>query len=207
MIDILIADDHPVVRTGLKALIDSQPDMRVLDEVGTAEDLIARVREGTTAHVLLVDLRFGDGRMSGAEATAQIVALGGPPVLILTTYDTDTDILTAIEAGATGYLLKDSPTEELTSAIRSAAAGEVAFGAEVQRRLIGRLRHPTISLSLREIQVLAQVADGASNDQIAATLILSRATVKTHLAHIYDKLGVSNRTEAVTVARQRGILY
>lgn len=206
MIDVVITDDHPVVRAGLRALVEAQDDMRVIADFGSAEELIAHVATGTQASVLLLDLRFGDRRMTGAEATGRIVELGGPPVLILTTYDTDTDILTAVEAGATGYLLKDSPTEELTAAIRAAAAGEVALGPAVQRRLLKRMRTPGVSLTLRELEVLNLVARGSSNESIAETLFLSLATVKTHLAHVYDKLGVSSRTEAVAVARRKGLL-
>ncbi|RRD47085.1 response regulator transcription factor [Tessaracoccus sp. OH4464_COT-324] len=205
MIEVVIADDHPVVRAGLRALVEAQPDMTVVRDFDRAEALVDFVISGGQASVLLLDLRFGAG-LSGAEATRAIVAGGGPPVLILTTYDTDGDILSAIEAGATGYLLKDSPTEELTAAIRAAAAGEVTLGPSVQRRLLGRMRAPMLALSARELEVLQLVADGASNDAIAARLVLSRATVKTHLTHIYEKLGVGSRTEAVAVARRRGVL-
>lgn len=205
-IRVIITDDHPVVRTGLRALVDAQPDMEVVADFGSAEELLAHLREGGVADVVLLDLRFGEGRMSGAAATAQVVATGGPPVLILTTFDTDTDVLGAVEAGATGYLLKDSPTDELTAAIRAAAAGEVTLGPSVQRRLLTRMTRPGVSLSLRELEVLGLVAEGASNDAIAARLVVTRATVKTHLVHIYDKLGVSSRTEAVAVARRQGLL-
>ncbi len=206
MIDVIITDDHPVVRAGLRALVEAQGDMHVTADFGSAEELLPHLRGGGHASVLLLDLRFGDGRMSGAQATGEIVRAGGPPVLILTTYDTDGDILSAVEAGATGYLLKDSPTDELMAAIRAAAAGEVTLGPTVQRRLLGRMRRPGVSLSLRELEVLRLVADGASNDEVAERLVLSRATVKTHLAHIYDKLGVGSRTEAVAVARRQGLL-
>lgn len=206
MINVVITDDHPVVRAGLRALVEAQPDMHVIADFEAAEHLVAHVAAGTEASVLLLDLRFGEGRLGGAEATERIVALGGAPVLILTTFETDTDILTAVEAGATGYLLKDSPTDELMAAIRAAAAGEVALGPSVQRRLMGRMRRPGVSLSLRELEVLNLVAEGASNEAIAERLFLSRATVKTHLAHVYDKLGVNSRTEAVAVARRQGLL-
>jgi len=127
-------------------------------------------------------------------------------VLILTTYGSDTDILSAIEAGASGYLLKDAPTDELTAAIRAAASGAVALGPAIQARLLDRMRRPTLSLTPRELEVLNLVALGRSNDAIARELFLSRATVKSHLAHTYDKLGVQSRTEAIAAARQRGIL-
>ena len=206
MIDVIIADDHPVVRAGLRALIEMQPGMRVVADFDSAEELLRYLHSGGSGSVVLLDLRFGTNRLGGAEATRQIVAAGGPSVLILTTYDTDTDILAAIEAGATGYLLKDSPTEELTAAIRSAAAGEVALGPAIQRRLMGRMRQPVTALTLRELEVLGLVADGASNGAIARALSVTIATVKTHLAHVYGKLGVSSRTEAVAVARRRGLV-
>ncbi|HWJ85163.1 MAG TPA: response regulator transcription factor [Cellulomonas sp.] len=206
MIDVVLTDDHPVVRAGLRAVIESEPDMRVIAELGTAEDLVARVRRADPADVLLLDLQFGPGRLGGAEATRQIVAAGGPPVLILTTYGSDSDIVSAIEAGASGYLLKDAPTDELTAAIRAAASGSVALGPTIQARLLDRMRHPTISLTVRELEILNLVALGRSNDAIARELFLSRATVKSHLAHTYDKLGVQSRTEAIATARDRGLL-
>lgn len=206
MIDVALTDDHPVVRAGLRAVIDSEPDMHVVEEHSTAEALLAHVRSGGRADVLLLDLQFGPGRLGGAAATRQIVQAGGPPVLILTTYGSDSDILTAVEAGATGYLLKDAPTDELASAIRAAAAGSVTLGPAVQARLVDRMRRPGISLTLRELEILRMVALGRSNDAIARELVVSRATVKSHLAHAYDKLGVQSRTEAVAVARERGLL-
>lgn len=206
MIDVVLTDDHPVVRAGLRAVIDSEPDMHVVEEFSTAEALLAHVRRGGRADVLLLDLQFGPGRLGGADATWQIVQAGGPPVLILTTYGSDSDILTAVEAGATGYLLKDAPTDELASAIRAAAAGSVTLGPAVQARLVDRMRRPGISLTLRELEILRMVALGRSNDAIARELVISRATVKSHLAHAYDKLGVQSRTEAVAVARERGLL-
>lgn len=206
MIDVVLTDDHPVVRAGLRAVIENEPDMRVIAELGTAEELVARVRRHEPADVLLLDLQFGPGLLGGADAARQIVAAGGPPVLILTTYGSDSDILSAIEAGASGYLLKDAPTEELAAAIRAAASGAVALGPAIQARLMDRMRRPTISLTLRELEVLKLVALGRSNDAIARELFLSRATVKSHLAHTYDKLGVGSRTEAIATARQQGLL-
>ncbi|ROS75324.1 response regulator transcription factor [Cellulomonas sp. PhB143] len=206
MIDVVLADDHPVVRAGLRAVLETEPDVRVVAELGTAEELVARVLRRDPADVLLVDLRFGEGRLGGAEATRQIVAAGGPPVLILTTYDSDADILSAIEAGAAGYLLKDAPTAELVGAVRASAAGGVALGPAVQRRLLGRVRAPGVSLTARELEVLGLVAEGRSNEAIARELFLSVATVKSHLAHVYDKLGAGSRTAAVATARRRGML-
>jgi DNA-binding NarL/FixJ family response regulator len=180
--------------------------MRVVGEFDTAEALVRAVGLGETADVVLLDLRFGDGRMGGAEAARELVRLGGPAVLVLTTYDSDADILEAVEAGATGYLLKDAPTAELTAAIRSAAAGVVALGPAVQQRLLSRVRAPATALSRRELEVLGRVAQGASNDDVARALFLSRATVKSHLVHVYEKLGVDSRTAAVAEARRRGLL-
>lgn len=203
---VVLTDDHPIVRAGLRAVIDAEPDMSVVAEFPTAEDLLVAVRGGLSADVVCLDLRFGPGRMTGAQAAAELSAIAGPPVLILTTYDSDAEILSAVEAGATGYLLKDAPTEELTTAIRAAAAGQVALGPLVQRKLLGRLRAPSVSLTRRELEVLELVAAGRSNDEVAAELFLSRATVKTHLVHIFDKLGVQSRTAAVARAREQGVL-
>jgi len=205
-IRVVLTDDHPVVRAGLRAVVDAEGDMEVVDELATAEELVRRVGAGLEADVVLLDLRFGDGRMGGAQAAREVVRLGGPPVLILTTYDSDQEILAAIEAGATGYLLKDAPTDELTAAIRAAAAGQVALGPSVQRRLLGRMRAPGVSLSLRELEVLGLVSQGLSNDEVARELFLSRATVKSHLVHVYEKLGVDSRTAAVAEARRQGLL-
>jgi len=206
VIDVLLADDHPVVRAGLRALVEGEDDMRVVGEFDTAEALVRAVGLGTAADVVLLDLRFGDDRMGGAEAAREVVRLGGPAVLVLTTYDSDADILEAVEAGATGYLLKDAPTAELTAAIRAAAAGDVALGPAVQQRLLSRVRAPATALSRRELEVLGLVAQGRSNDDVARALFLSRATVKSHLVHVYEKLGVDSRTAAVAEARRRGLL-
>ncbi len=203
---VVVADDHPVVRAGLRAVVESQPDLSVVGEFDAAEALLRWVAEGGHADVVLLDLRFGPGRMTGAEATAGLVELGGPPVLVVTTYGSDADILAAIEAGATGYLLKDTPAPELTDAIRAAAARRVTLGPAVQERLLERMRTPDLALTRRELDVLARVAAGDSNDQVAAELVITRATVKSHLAHVYLKLGVQSRTEALAVARERRLL-
>ncbi|MDF1603832.1 response regulator transcription factor [Nocardioides sp. YIM 152315] len=206
MIDVVLADDHPVVRAGLRTVVDSQPDMHVIHEASTAEDLLTWLDESGRADVILLDLRFGDARMSGATATDTVVRRHGTPVLVVTTYGTDADILAAIEAGATGYLLKDAPTQDLARAIRSAAAGEVTLDAEVQRRLLGRMRAPTRNLSARELEVLRLASGGKSNEAIARELFVSVATVKSHLAHINTKLGTQSRTEAAAAARDRGMV-
>ncbi|SDS12423.1 DNA-binding response regulator, NarL/FixJ family, contains REC and HTH domains [Paraoerskovia marina] len=206
MIDVVLADDHPVVRAGLRAVVDSHDDMQVVHESATAEALLDWLRDGDTADVILMDLRFGTTAMGGVEATGAIVETYAVPVLVVTMYGSDADILAAIESGATGYVLKDAPTEELARAIRSAAAGEMSFGAAVQQRIFGRMRAPEQNLSARELEVLGLVAAGRSNDAIARELFLSVATVKSHLAHINTKLGTQSRTGAVAVARDRGML-
>lgn len=205
-IAVVLTDDHPVVRAGLRAVIDAEDDMRVVADFSSAEELLDAVRAGLRADVVCLDLRFGPGRMGGAQAAAQLAGLQGPPVLILTTYDSDAEILSAVEAGATGYLLKDAPTEELTAAIRAASAGEVALGPAVQKRLLGRMRTPSVSLTKRELEVLELVSAGRSNDEVAQELFVSRATVKTHLVHVFDKLGVESRTAAVARARDQGLI-
>ncbi|MEO3784043.1 response regulator transcription factor [Actinocorallia sp. B10E7] len=204
-IRLLLADDHPVVRAGLRAVLETEPGMIVAAEAATAEEAVTRAAEADI-DVVLMDLRFGGG-MSGAEATAAItVRPGAPRVVIVTTYDTDADILPAIEAGATGYILKDAPPEELATAVRTAAAGRTALAPAVADRLMNRLRAPHSSLTRREIEVLALVADGLSNQHIGWRLHLTEGTVKSHLARIYTKLGVSSRTAAVAAAIDLGLI-
>ncbi len=205
MIRILLADDHPVVRTGLRAMLSSDPDLDVIGEAANPDDAID-LATNLTPDVVLMDLQFGTDQ-TGADATRSIRALDRPPaVLVLTNYDTDSDILGAIEAGASGYLLKDAPPEELIAAIRAAAAGETALAPAIAGRLLARMRSPQPSLSARETEVLRLVADGATNNDIASRLHISDATVKSHLVHIYTKLGVSSRTAAVASARDTGLL-
>ncbi|MFP3987113.1 response regulator transcription factor [Streptomyces sp. E11-3] len=205
-IRLLLADDHPVVRAGLRAVLDTEADFRVVAEAASAERAV-ELAASEPVDVVLMDLQFGAGRMHGAEATAAISARGGAPrVLVLTTYDTDADILAAVEAGASGYLLKDAPPEELAAAVRTAAAGQSALAPAVAHRLMDRMRAPGEALSRRELEVLRLVADGLSNLQISKQLFLSQATVKSHLVHIFAKLGVESRTAAVSTATARGML-
>ncbi|WP_291050659.1 response regulator transcription factor [Herbiconiux sp.] len=207
MIRLVIADDHPIVRAGLLALFSLEPGIEVVAEAGTPDEAVAAA-ERENPDVVLIDLQFGaQAASTGAEATRRIRALDAAPyVLVLTNYDSDADILGAIEAGASGYLLKDAPPHELTAAVRAAAAGESALAPVIASRLLDRMRAPQASLSSREIEVLDLVAAGRSNTEVAADLFVSETTVKSHLAHIFTKLGVASRTAAVSVARQRGIL-
>ena len=212
MIRVLLADDHEIVRLGLRAVLEDADDIEVVGEVATAEAAIAAAQAGGI-DVLLMDLRFGAGVegtrvMNGAEATAEIRStMSTPPkVLVVTNYDTDADILGAIEAGAVGYLLKDAPPTELLAAVRSAAEGDSTLSPIVADRLMTRVRTPRTSLTPRELEVLKLVSAGSSNREIGHSLMLSEATVKSHLVHIYDKLGVRSRTSAVAAAREQGML-
>ncbi|WP_102509707.1 response regulator [Sanguibacter massiliensis] len=206
MIRILLADDHPVVRAGVRALLETEPDLEIVGEAPTAADAV-RLAAEAWPDVVLMDLQFGDGPAGGVEATATITSAGPTPrVIVLTTYGTDADILAALEAGAVGYLLKDAPPEELVAAVRAAAAGASALAPAIATRLVERVRTPGTQLTARETEVLALVAEGLTNQQVSRRLFLSEATVKSHLAHVFTKLGVDSRTAAVTTARDRGIL-
>ncbi|WP_420124031.1 response regulator [Nakamurella sp.] len=205
MIRILLVDDHPVVRLGLRALFEQEADLAVVGEAATPSDAVAAVTD-LRPDLVLMDLQLGRAG-NGADATQAIRALPDPPpVLVLTNYDTDGDIIRSIEAGASGYLLKGAPPDELLLAVRSAAAGESALAPPIAARLLERMRTPQVSLSTREIEVLDRVAAGRSNGEIARELVITEQTVKSHLVHIYTKLGVSSRTAAVSLARERGIL-
>ncbi len=205
MIRIVIADDHPVVRAGLRALLDAADGIQVVGEAGDPDEAF-EYAAAFNPELVLMDLQFGHER-TGADATRRIRSLDAPPyVLVLTNYDTDGDILGAVEAGASGYLLKDAPPHELVAAVRAAAAGESALAPAIAGRLMERMRAPQVSLSTREIEVLRLVADGASNGEVAAALHISDATVKSHLVHVFSKLGVTSRTAAVSTARSLGIL-
>lgn len=207
MIRLVIADDHPIVRAGLVALFSLEEDITVAAEASTPDEAVD-LAERTNPDVVLMDLQFGALQTAtGADATRRIRALDAPPyVLVLTNYDSDSDILSAVEAGASGYLLKDAPPHELIAAVRAAAAGESALAPVIASRLLNRMRAPQISLSSREIQVLELVATGRSNTDVAEELFISETTVKSHLAHIFSKLDVSSRTAAVSAARRQGIL-
>jgi DNA-binding NarL/FixJ family response regulator len=205
---VLVVDDHPVVRSGLIGMLAVTDDIEVVGEAGDGEEALALV-ESTRPDVVLMDLRMP--RRDGVSATGAIVS-GYPAtkVLVLTTYDTDTDILHAVEAGATGYLLKDTPHAELLDGIRAAARGETVLAPPVAARLMSRLRTPAapaaVQPSPRELEVLAAVARGLSNAEIGRELFIGEATVKTHLQRLFTKLDVDDRTRAVTVAIERALL-
>ncbi|TFD84001.1 response regulator transcription factor [Cryobacterium lactosi] len=207
MIRLVIADDHPIVRAGLNALFSLEEDFDVVAEAATPDEAV-QAAERENPDVVLMDLQFGAGEATtGADATRRIRALDAAPyVLVLTNYDSDADILGAVEAGASGYLLKDAPPHQLIAAVRAAAAGESALAPVIASRLLNRMRAPQVSLSAREMEVLELVARGKSNTGVAADLFLTETTVKSHLAHIFSKLNVGSRTAAVSAARDRGIL-
>jgi DNA-binding NarL/FixJ family response regulator len=204
-IRILIADDHPIVRAGLQDVLSSQPDFEVIAEAKNGAEAVALV-DRLRPHVVLTDLSMP--QMDGVTAIGKIKAEHRDiHILVLTTYDSDSDVLPAIEAGAIGYLLKDSPREELFEAIRAAAQGKPLLTSSIAARLMERMRGPAVeALSSREIDVLKLVAKGASNREIADRLYITEATVKSHLIRIYSKLGVADRTAAVTKALEQGIL-
>lgn len=204
-IRLLIVDDHPVVRDGLHGMLDGQPDFDVVGEAGDGVEAVNLV-ETLKPDIVLMDLRMPV--MDGVAALGEIKARNPEvQVLVLTTYDSDADILPAIEAGAAGYLLKDSSRQELYDGIRAAARGETVLAPAVAARLVGKMRAPAEEqLSSREVEVLQLVAEGKSNSEVAQQLHISQATVKSHLVNIFGKLGVSDRTAAVTAALRKGIL-
>ena len=202
---LVLVDDHPVVRAGLRALIESSEDLRVVGEAADAEAAVAVV-EAETPDVVLMDLSLGDG-VGGIEATRRLVALPQPPaVLVLTTYDTESDILRALDAGARGYLLKDVPPDDLFAGIRSVARGEPAMAPSVTSVLMRRAASPEPRMTEREVEVLELLADGLGNRDLAKSLFVSEATVKSHLSHIYGKLGVDTRAGAVAAAIEQRII-
>lgn len=208
VISLLVVDDHPVVRDGLRGMFDSAPGFNVLGEAANGAEALERAA-ALDPDVILMDLRMPGG--GGVDAIRELSRRGARArVLVLTTYDTDSDTLPAIEAGATGYLLKDAPREELFTAVRAAAQGRTVLSPAVASRLVSAVRTPAAPgnepLSAREREVLALVAKGTSNREIARELFISEATVKTHLTHIFGKLGAKDRAAAVAVGYDRGIL-
>ncbi|MFE6185038.1 response regulator [Streptomyces sp. NPDC056465] len=203
---ILLCDDHAVVRAGLLALLGGEPDIEVVGEAGSGEEAVALAAR-LSPDVVLMDLQLGPG-IDGVEATRRITAAGTGTVnvLVLTTYDTDADITRAIEAGATGYLLKAERPEELFAAIRAAAQGRTTLSPPVASRVMARMRSPRPSLTERELDILGQLSQGLGNRDIARALFISEATVKTHLGRIYEKLDVDTRAGAVAVAKEQRLL-
>jgi DNA-binding NarL/FixJ family response regulator len=205
MIHVVVADDHPIVRSGIVGLLSSADDIKVVGEAGDGAEAVALATQ-LSPDVVLMDLRMPG--LGGAEATAQILAARPEVrVVILTTYESDENILTAIEAGASGYLLKAAPQEEILAGLRSVARGEVALAPSIAALLVNHVREPArVKLSERETEVLALVSKGNSNRAIAVALFVSEATVKTHLIHVFEKLDVRDRTRAVTKAMELGLL-
>lgn len=207
MIRIVVADDHPIVRSGIVGLLSLDDGLEIVGEASDGEEAVA-LATALRPDVVLMDLRMP--RLSGAEATARITAeLPGVRVLVLTTYETDDDILGAIEAGASGYLLKAAPQEEIVAGIRSVAEGHTVLAPSIAATLVTRMRRtppPRPPLSPRELEVLRLVSAGCSNPEIARELFIGEATVKTHLLHVFEKLEVSDRTRAVTLALELGLL-
>jgi DNA-binding NarL/FixJ family response regulator len=202
---VLLVDDHPVVREGLRGMIDAELDFTVVGEAGSGAEAVA-MAESLRPDVILMDLRMPD--VDGVTATERILAvLPRTRIVVVTTYESDSDILRAVEAGAAGYLLKDASRAELADAVRDAARGKTVLAPTVADRLVHFVRQPTsVTLSVREVEVLSHVAKGKTNAEIGQQLHISEATVKTHLLRAFNKLGVSDRTAAVTTAMSLGLL-
>ena len=205
MTTVLLVDDHPVVRSGLRAVIDAGVTLRVIGEAATGEEAIT-LAGALRPDVVLCDLRLGSG-IDGIRTTAALRALDpAPAVLILTTFDRDAEVLGAIEAGAAGYLLKDVDPEVIVEGIRRAAAGDMVLAPDLAARVLKGMRSPLPRLTEREIEVLRHLARGSTNREIARTLFVTEATVKSHLAHIFTKLDVDSRSRAIHVAQETGLI-
>ncbi|HSO68461.1 MAG TPA: response regulator transcription factor [Arachnia sp.] len=205
MTRVLIVDDHPVVRSGLRALLDGADAVEVVGAAASGEEAL-RLASETCPDVVLCDLRLGPG-LDGVGVTSALQAQkGGPAVLILTTYDNDSDIARAVLAGASGYLLKDAEPEDIVSGIADAAAGRLVLSRDMEGRVVERMAQGVPTLSARELDVLRLVEEGVTNRGIAKRLFISEGTVKTHLVHAYAKLGAESRTAAVAAARRHGLL-
>ena len=206
MIRIVLVDDHPVVRAGLRALVDGQDDLSVVAEADSLDQAVTVVTE-ERPDVVLMDLSLGDGAAGGAEVTAALRQLPEPPeVLVLTTYDAEADILRALDSGARGYLLKDAPPADLFAGIRATARGETVLAPSVAATLVRRSLPGSTAVTEREVEVLELLSRGLGNKEIARELFVSEATVKSHLSHIYTKLGVDTRAGAVAAAIERRII-
>lgn len=204
MTTVLLVDDHPVVRSGLRAVLDTGT-VQIVGEAATGEEAIALAAH-LRPDVVLCDLRLGDG-MDGIRTTAALRELDpAPAVLILTTFDRDAEILGAIEAGAAGYLLKDVAPEAIIDGIGRAAAGDMVLSPELATRVLRGMRNPLPKLTDREVEVLRLLATGAANKEIARALFVAEATVKSHIAHIFTKLGVDSRSRAIHRAQETGLI-
>jgi len=204
-VTVLIVDDHPVVRSGLRAVLDADAGVQVIGEAATGEEAVTLATH-LRPDVVLCDLRLGAG-IDGIQTTAALRALEpAPAVLILTTFDRDAEVLGAIEAGAAGYLLKDVAPSAILAGIQRAARGDTVLTPELASRVLKGLRDPLPKLTEREIEVLRHLAEGAANKEIARALYVTEATVKSHLAHIFTKLGVDSRSRAIHQARERGLI-
>jgi len=201
-IRVFLVDDHLVVRAGLRALLDTQPDVEVVGEASSGEEAAAAI-QSASPDLVMMDLDMGTG-MHGAEAIKRLRNDGlDVPVLVFTTYDTDADIVRAVDAGAIGYLLKDSTPDEIFGAVRGAVAGRSVLSPTVASRLVQQMQRPQEALTARESELLSLLAEGMTNRELGKALFISEATVKTHLGHIYAKLGVDTRSAAVSVALRR----
>ncbi|HEX9226411.1 MAG TPA: response regulator transcription factor [Arthrobacter sp.] len=201
-ITVLLADDHLVVRSGLKALLATQPGIEVVAEAASGEEALALVEQHGPA-VVMMDLAMGAG-MDGIEAIRRLRQRNSrQAILVFTTYDSDADIVRAVDAGAMGYLLKDASPEEIFAAVRGAVHGKSVMSAPVASRLFQQLRNPDAILTPREAELLSLLTEGLSNRELGQRLFISEATVKTHLAHIYAKLGVETRSAAIATAIRR----
>ncbi|MEK2495529.1 response regulator transcription factor [Kitasatospora purpeofusca] len=204
MIRLLLVDDHPVVRAGLRAVLSATDDLDVRGEAATAAEAV-RIAERGGIDLVLMDLRLGED--DGVTATRTIRALPDPPhVLILTTFESGAHILRAVQAGATGYLLKDADPDTLVRAIRSAASGGTVLASPVASQLLAHVRQPAVALTARELEIVQRLDRGDTNREIAGALTISEATVKSHLVHMFSKLGVNSRTKVVAEARRCGLL-
>ncbi|WP_435199042.1 response regulator [Janibacter sp. GS2] len=205
VVSVVVVEDHPVTRMGIVTLLGQDERLRVAGQAGTGEEALAVV-ERARPDVVVTDLRLGDGMDGVGVTTALRTRRAAPAVLVLTTYDTDRDIVRAVEAGATGYLLKDADPGDIVGAVVRAAAGETVLSPALAQRVVARMGRPRADLSTREVEVLAAVATGLGNREIARSLFISEATVKTHLVHAFTKLDVDSRTAAVARAREEGLL-
>ncbi|AZI64394.1 response regulator transcription factor [Rhodococcus qingshengii] len=201
-IRVFLVDDHLVVRAGLRALLNTQPDVEVVGEASSGEEAATAI-PSASPDLVMMDLDMGTG-MHGAEAIKRLRSDGvDVPVLVFTTYDTDADVVRAVDAGAIGYLLKDSTPDEIFGAVRGALAGRSVLSPAVASRLVQQMQRPQEALTARESELLSLLAEGMTNRELGKALFISEATVKTHLGHIYAKLGVDNRSAAVSVALRR----